>query len=224
MTDTNTVKADATALVAMTLADLAIHLDGVDLPTLQAALAAEQAKGDAARRGAVAALTAAIDGHPELAAAAAADAEKSDQAPVTDDAGARPVILNAQQAADGTYTVQADATAAPVPNAEPALAPTPAAEVPAEPAPSEASAAEPLDNSLAADAAFLGGITTIAQEPLEDAPTDPNAVSAAPARPHDGIIGQFDMLWIEMKNFVSGLHGEVEGELGDVLAFVRSKL
>jgi hypothetical protein len=75
MPEETTITADAAALVAMNVADLAAHLDGVDLATLQAALAAETAKGDAARKGAIAALNAAIDGHPENSGQAALDAE-----------------------------------------------------------------------------------------------------------------------------------------------------
>jgi hypothetical protein len=58
-----TTQADAAALVAMTVADLAAHLDGVDLDTLNAALAQEQAGPN--RKGAIAALEAAISGHPK---------------------------------------------------------------------------------------------------------------------------------------------------------------
>ena len=75
MPEETTITADAAALVAMNVADLAAHLDGVDLATLQAALASETAKGDAARKGAIAALNAAIDGHPENSGQAALDAE-----------------------------------------------------------------------------------------------------------------------------------------------------
>lgn len=71
-----TTQADAAALVAMTVADLAEHLDGVDLPTLEAALTAEKAGFN--RKGALAALEAAIAGHPELAKAAAADADAAE--------------------------------------------------------------------------------------------------------------------------------------------------
>lgn len=78
---TDTVQADAAALVAMTVADLVAHIDGVDLPTLTAALSLEQA--GAARKGALAALEEAVAGHPESAAAAAeaADDEATPQDP-----------------------------------------------------------------------------------------------------------------------------------------------
>lgn len=69
-----TTQADAAALVAMTVADLAGHLDGVDLATLQAAKELEQA-APSPRKGALAALEAAIEGHPELAQTAAENAE-----------------------------------------------------------------------------------------------------------------------------------------------------
>ncbi len=131
-----TIQADAAALVAMTVADLAAHLDGVDLDTLNAALAAEQAGPN--RKGAIAALQAAIDGHPENAAAAAAAAE------------------------------DADAATASAPN--------------------------------------------------------PDAISVAPPRPHEGLVAQLELRWHEFKDFVRGLEGEVEGELGAALAFARSHL
>jgi hypothetical protein len=143
-----TTQADAAALVAMTVADLAAHLDGVDLDTLNAALAQEQAGPN--RKGAIAALEAAISGHPENAEAAAAAAE-----------------------ADGT--------------------------------------------------ALPGAISTVT-EGLEDAPTDPNAVSVAPPRPHDSLVAQLELRWHELVAFVRPLEGEVEGMLGEVLAFVRSKI
>lgn len=131
---TETVQADAAALVAMSVADIVQHFDGVDLETLKAALDAEQV--GAARKGAIAALNAAISGHPEQAAAAA----------------------------------------------------------------------------LAADAN---------SDPLADKPTDVDAVSAAPARPHDSLVSQLELRWAELKYFVSGLEGELDGELGKVLSFVR---
>lgn len=143
-----TTQADAAALVAMTVADLAAHLDGVDLDTLNAALAQEQAGPN--RKGAIAALEAAISGHPENAEAAAAAAE--------------------------------------------------------------------------ADGAALPGVIYTVTEGLEDAPTDPNAVSVAPPRPHDSLVAQLELRWHELVAFVRPLEGEVEGMLGEVLAFVRSKI
>jgi len=59
---------------------------------------------------------------------------------------------------------------------------------------------------------------------LQDDPSDPDAVSVAPARPHQSLVDQLDLRWGEMKHFVRGLEGTVDGELGDVLTFVRSKL
>lgn len=132
-----TIQADATALVAMTVADLAAHLDGVDLDTLNAALALEQAGPN--QKGAIAALEAAISGHPENAAAAAAAAEGADA-------------------------------------------------------------------------------------PLEDEPADPEAISVAPPRPHESLVSQLDLRWNEFKDFVRGLEGEIEGELGEALALARSHL
>jgi hypothetical protein len=132
-----TVQADAAALVAMTVAELAAHLDGVDLDTLNAALALEEAGPN--RKGAIAALDAAICGHPENAAAAAAAAEGGDM-------------------------------------------------------------------------------------PLEDVPSDPAAVSVAPPRPHESLVAQLELRWGEFKDFVRGLEGEVEGELGAALALARSHL
>lgn len=164
-----TVQADAAAIVAMNVADLAAHLDGVDLDTLKAALAAEQA--GAARKGAIAALNTAIDGHPEQAAAAAAAAEVEQPTEVIE-----PVVEPA--------------------SGDPALSPEQA--------------------MVQADAAEI--------TPLADKPADPEAVSAAPPRPHQSLVDQLDLRWNELKDFASVLVGEVEGELGDVLTFVRSKL
>lgn len=177
-----TVAADAAALVAMTIADLTTHLDGVDLPTLQAALAAEQAKGDATRVGAVAALNAAIAGHPETAAADAAAAEAQ---------------------ADAEQPEQAEGAAQ--------------AESP-EPAPSldENDARDPGDESHHDADVDVGE--------LRDPEPDPDAISAAPVRPHEGLVAQLDIRWGELKNFVRDLEGEVEGELGELLQFVRDKL
>lgn len=82
----------ATALVASSVADLVVLIEGADLLTLQYALAAEQAKGEAARKGALAALEAAVDGHPENAAsaAAAADAPAVEPAPVIEEPQPEP--------------------------------------------------------------------------------------------------------------------------------------
>lgn len=61
-------------------------------------------------------------------------------------------------------------------------------------------------------------------EDLEDAPANPDAVSAAPPRVHQSLVDQLELKWGELKNFVAHLEGDVGGELGEVLAFVRSKL
>ncbi|HIQ17222.1 MAG TPA: hypothetical protein EYH41_04375 [Novosphingobium capsulatum] len=163
-----TIQADAAALVAMPVALLAAHLDGVDLDTLNAALEAEQAGPN--RKGAIAALGAAISGHPEGAAAAA-------------------------KAAEGAPS---DAPGAP-PSSNPAV------------------------DGSEADSELLtaGGSITVA---LADAPADPDAISVAPPRPHESLVSQLALRWHEFKDFVRGLEGEVEGELGAALAFARSHL
>lgn len=181
-----TTQADAAALVAMTVADLAQHLDGVDLATLLAAKELEQAS-PSPRKGALAALDAAIEGHPEAAAAAA---EAADTAPV-------------EQPVEDT------------PDEDPA--PTPA-EQPEQ----EAPAADPAP---VPDIPSMQGVPEeTPPAPLEDAPTNPDAVSAAPPRPHDSIVSALELRWIELKDFARPLVGEVEGELGELLTFVRSKL
>lgn len=189
------IQADAASLVAMSVADLVAHLETVDLETLKAALEAEQGKGDAARKGALAALSAAIEGHPEQAADAAAAAEadagaggdeKSTEQPPADEQQEPPAEQTQPEQPEQTEQGKGEVTPAP-----------------AAPAPTE----DPQPN-----------------EPLADKPSDPDAVSAAPARPHDGLVNQLELRWAELKYFVSQLEGEVEDELGEVLAFVRSKL
>lgn len=63
-----------------------------------------------------------------------------------------------------------------------------------------------------------------AEEPLHDAPPPEDAVSAAPARPHDSLVDQLEMRWNELLDFVRTLEGDVEGRLGEVLALARSHL
>lgn len=184
MTDETTIQADAEALVAMTVADLAAHLDTVDLDTLKAALAAEQAKGDGARRGALAALNAAIDGHPEQAEAAAEAAESEDG--TADDA---PASEPAPAAADGAIEAAAEPEA-----------PVVAAEEPA-----QSEAGEPVDE-------------------LSDIPPSPDAVSAAPPRPHQSLVDQLEIRWFELCDFIRDIEGTVEGDLGALLQFVRERL
>ncbi|GHH09344.1 hypothetical protein GCM10008023_05910 [Sphingomonas glacialis] len=75
MADEAAAQEAATALVASSVADLVVLIEGADLLTLTLALQAEQAREGGGRKDAIAALEAAIDGHPELAASAAADAE-----------------------------------------------------------------------------------------------------------------------------------------------------
>ena len=60
------------------------------------------------------------------------------------------------------------------------------------------------------------------QDVLDDATKD--VVSKAPKRAEEGLINQFDLKWSELKHFVSTIQGDIDGELGDILAFVRSKL
>lgn len=74
-----------------------------------------------------------------------------------------------------------------------------------------------------------GTAETVAEETaavgdLEDKPADPAAVSVAPARQHEGIVSQFEIRWHELKVFVGHLDGEIEGELGEVLALARKHL
>lgn len=185
-----TTQADATALVAMTVADLAMHLDGVDLATLLAAKELEQA-APSPRKGALAALDAAIEGHPEAASAAA---EAADAPPAVID-------IPEQQA--------------------PAEQP---ADAPVEPAPEVAPEAPAADQPVADIPAMTGVPEQPAAEPLADAPTNPDAVSAAPPRPHDSLVSALELRWIELKDFARPLVGEVEGELGELLTFIRSKL
>lgn len=117
MADEST-QADATALVAMTVADLAQHLDGVDLATLLAAKELEQA-APSPRKGALAALDAAIEGHPELSASAAEAADAADAAPSTPVADAPMQDAPVEQPAE------------PAPVEAPAADPAPATDVPA---------------------------------------------------------------------------------------------
>lgn len=59
---------------------------------------------------------------------------------------------------------------------------------------------------------------------LRDEPAPAEAVSAAPPRPHASLVDQFDLRWQEFKEFVSRLEGEIDGELGEVLALARKHL
>jgi hypothetical protein len=126
---------DAATLVSMSVAELAAHLDGMDVETLTAALAVENAREGGPRKGALAALNDALAGHPENA------------------------VTDAASAGD-----------------------------------------------------------------LEDAPADAKAISSAPPRPHQALVDSLDLIWNEAKAFVSRLEGQVDGDLGEFLNFVRSKL
>jgi hypothetical protein len=61
----------------------------------------------------------------------------------------------------------------------------------------------------------------VAEADLEDAPADPDAVSIAPPRNHESLVSQFAMKWSEVKAFAVHLTGDLDGELGEVLALVR---
>ncbi len=240
----------ADALVASSVADLVVLIEGADLLTLQLALAAEQAKGDGARKGAVAALQAAIDGHPETAAAdaAAADApvepgtasndpvEPATEAPAhvaaPEPAIVAPDALEAPVAAAGeiTVTIGADVSEpviVPATDAAPATAsvtvqPTVDGEPHGDPITITATADPDPEPNATTDPTFGATITTVAD--LEDEPSDPNAISDSPPRPHQSLVDQLDMRWNELKDFIRVLDGEVEGVLGEVLTFVRAKL
>jgi len=60
------------------------------------------------------------------------------------------------------------------------------------------------------------------QDVLDDKTKD--VVSRAPLRDHEGLINQLDLKWAELKHLVATIEGELEGELGEVLELVRSKL
>lgn len=140
-----TTQADATALVAMTVADLAEHLDGVDLPTLEAALTAEKLGFN--RKGALAALEAAIAGHPEAAASAAEAAEAAPSEEQAAERSTQPPDAAPEAPAvgqTGAENAEADATESPVPEA-------PAED--AEPAPEDAPAEEGDEAVLSGPAA-----------------------------------------------------------------------
>jgi hypothetical protein len=188
-------RSSADSLVASSVADLVVLIEGVDLLTLRFALDAEWAKGEAARKGAIAALQSAIDGHPELSAQAAAAANADNAEPT--EPGTVSLTLGAKV---GEPPLSIQMTADGAPTGEPIMVP-----VPTDPQ---------LDTT----------VTTIADEPLQDMPADPDAVSSPPPRPHQSLVDQLDMRWTEMKEFVRHLEGDVEHELGELLAFVRSKL
>ena len=50
------------------------------------------------------------------------------------------------------------------------------------------------------------------------------SVSAAPPRSHDVLYPALEIRWTELKDFVRTLQGDVDGDLGELLTFVRSKL
>jgi hypothetical protein len=53
---------------------------------------------------------------------------------------------------------------------------------------------------------------------------DPGSVGAAPPRPHEMIVSQLRIRFEELINFVRDLEGELDGDLGDLLTFMRSKI
>lgn len=53
---------------------------------------------------------------------------------------------------------------------------------------------------------------------------DATVVSAAPPRPHGSIVNQLQLRFEEMIDFVRPLDGEIDGELGDLLTFIRAKI
>lgn len=59
---------------------------------------------------------------------------------------------------------------------------------------------------------------------LRDPAPDAEALSEAPARPHQGLVDQLHIRWHELKDFVRTLEGDVEDELGEVLALARKHL
>lgn len=50
---------------------------------------------------------------------------------------------------------------------------------------------------------------------------NPASVSAAPPRPHEQLVSQLEIRWRELVEFVRPLEGDLDGELGIVLRFVR---
>ena len=65
-----------------------------------------------------------------------------------------------------------------------------------------------------------------AEEELEDIDheADPGSVGAAPPRPHDMIVAQLRIRFDELIDFIRPLEGELEGDLGELLTFIRSKI
>src|SRR5579875_2012054 len=90
----------AAEVVALSIPELTGRLAGLDLLTLRCVLAAEKAKGDAARTGAIAAISAAIDAHPDQVAMLAAAASSAYEPPAADDADDDPPVIAADVAAD----------------------------------------------------------------------------------------------------------------------------
>jgi hypothetical protein len=215
---------EATTLADSSVNDMVVLMKDADLATLQRALEIENAK-TLPRKGAVAALQSAIDGHPELSAdaAAAADAEathdtehdhgltqtdarvRGDAVPVV----AATAILQDEKQPLGSLPDTATATAT---VAEPLTINTDVSvRADAEPAPALGDAIIPTKP---------GGADV--DDVLDDNTKD--VVSKAPARANEGLVNQLDLKWSELKHFVSTVTGDVDGELGDVLAFVRAHL
>lgn len=221
----------ANALVASSVSEMVVLIEGTDLLTLKLALEAEQAKGANARKGAVAALQSAIDGHPELSASAAAAADAGAAAAV-----AQPTRDTDHDSGLAPLDARVPGDAAPLTAAAPIVV-----DAPKDPLGSLPDTAETtktvtspftINTDLSrgdTDAATLGD-AIIPTKPggadledvLDDATKD--VVSRAPARTHEGLVNQLDMKWAELKHFVSTVTGDIDGELGDVLSFVRAKL
>lgn len=213
--------ADAATLVAMNVADMSASLEGIDLATLKLAFDAETAKGDAARKGALAALQSAIDGHPEMAAEAAAQADSPLAETKAPEAQPMPATgeVNVEIGAQVSDVVITEATEDAPATASVTIQPT----VDGEPN------GDPITTTVTADTPLDGTIETIAEpvpagDELEDEPAPADALSSAPARPHQSLVDQLEMRWNELLDFIRYLEGEVEGDLGEVLTFARSKL
>lgn len=221
----------ANSLIASSVAEMVVLIEGTDLLTLKLALQAEQAKGASARKGAVAALQTAIDGHPELSASAAAAADADVAAPA-----AAPPHDTEHDSGLAPQDARVPGDAGPLTAAAPVVVDAPKDPLGSLPDTAETTetVATPftINTDLSrgdSDAATLGD-AIIPTKPggadledvLDDATKD--VVSRAPARTHEGLVNQLDMKWAELKHFVSTVTGDIDGELGDVLSFVRAKL
>lgn len=48
-------------------------------------------------------------------------------------------------------------------------------------------------------------------------------VSGAPPRPHETLVGMLQVKWDELKNFARTVEGEIPGDLGELLQFIRER-